>query len=370
MSLCSFIFFFSYDVSCISLEWAGNSRALTGWSQLDTLLFGRMSDRSPMRAVVTRKEKDRKTTSDAKGITMQIIGHHKEREALRQSIERQDITQAYLFVGPRSVGKSLCALEFASSLSGEPDFVPSKEKPHPYDVMVVRPFEEMKHGVTKMKNISAESVREALSFLSQFPVSGRYRVLIIEDAHRLSETAQNVLLKTLEEPQSTAVIILVTHEVGAILPTVLSRIKRIHFDFVSEETLRNDTISRYTEEGPTAVAPFFFTLGRPGMILTALDNPEAFVLERELLGTLFRLSTLTLSERFMLAEKLGGNTERAIRLLEWWLPGLYHQAIRLTEPRTTNRFYILLDETEKTMRLLKTTQSNPRLLLEKLFLAV
>lgn len=301
---------------------------------------------------------------------MNIIGHHKQREVLRQSTERQDIAQAYLFVGPRSIGKSLCALEFATHLVAEAGFEPSAEKPHPYDVMILRPHEETKRGVTKTKKISAESVREALTFLASFPVSGGFRVLIVEDAHRLSETAQNVLLKTLEEPQSSAVIILVTHEIGAMLPTVLSRVKRVRFDFVPEAVIREDLVALYSGDKLGLVAPFFYALGRPGMIRLALDYPENFIVERELLGSLFRLSTLTSAERLTLAEKLGGNTEQTIRLLEWWLPGLYHQALKLTETKITKRFYKLLDEVEKTMRLLKTTQSNARLLLEKLFLSV
>lgn len=301
---------------------------------------------------------------------MNIIGHYTERETLRQSLTKGSLAQAYLFVGPRSVGKSLSALEFAAALAQEPDFEPSAEKPHPYDVMVLRPEEEVKRGVTKVKNIPAESVRDALSFLSRIPATGGFRVLVIEDAHRLSETAQNVLLKTLEEPEPTAVIILVTHEVGAILPTVLSRVKRVRFDFVPEAVIRDALADRYPAPALGEVAPFFYTLGRPGMILAALEQPEAFASERELLGALFRLSTLSLAERLSLAEKLGGNTERTIRLLEWWLPGLYHQALKLSEAKASTRFYGLLDEVEQTMRLLKTTQSNARLLLEKLFLAV
>jgi DNA polymerase III subunit delta' len=301
---------------------------------------------------------------------MNIIGHHEERKNLRQSVDRADLAQAYLFVGPRSVGKSLCALEFASCLVQELAFEPTEDKPHPYDVMVLRPLEEVKRGVVKTKSIPAEAIREALSFLGQFPAAGGFRVLIIEDAHRLSETAQNVLLKTLEEPQSTAVIILVTHEVGAILPTVLSRVKRVRFDFVPEAVIRADVADLYSEEQLTAVAPFFYALGRPGMVLLALRYPETFVTERELLGSLFRLSTLSCAERLALAEKLGANVEQTTRLLEWWLPGLYHQALKLTDVKATRRFYLLLDEAEQTMRLLKTTQSNARLLLEKLFLTV
>ncbi len=301
---------------------------------------------------------------------MRIIGHEKERQELAKRDGSGIMAQSYLFAGPRGIGKSLCALEFAANLCGESEFVPSPEKPTPYDVKVLRPEETTKQGVTKTKNIPAESVREALSFLSQYPARGAYRVLIIEDAHRLSETAQNVLLKTLEEPVSTAVIILVTHEVGTLLPTVLSRVKRAHFNFVPEAILHEDLGKIYPGRDFSAIAPFFFALGRPGMILSAIEHQEVFSADREYLGQLFRLSTLSVSERLTLAQQLGNHTEQAIRLLEWWLPGLYQQAVRISERKMTLRFFRLLADVEQTMRLLKTTQSNTRLLLEKLFLSV
>lgn len=299
---------------------------------------------------------------------MHIIGHRKERETLLQGVREKNIAQAYLFHGPRGIGKSLCAREFASLLANEPDFEPTEEKPHPFDVLVLRPVEETKRGVTKTKNIPAEDVRAALSFLSSFPVSGDFRVVIIEDAHKLSDTAQNVLLKTLEEPQSTAVIILVTHEIGSILPTVLSRVKRVHFDFVSEEDMK-EGMKEYSQGG-LDIAPFFYSLGRPGMIRRALADPVSFEEEKEKLSLLFRLSTLSVSERLALAEKLALKSDLTIRLLEWWLPGLYNQAMKTKEKNTTVQFFTLLENTEKTVSLLKTTQSNPRLLLEKLFFTV
>ncbi len=295
---------------------------------------------------------------------MHIIGHEHERARLKQSIEGE-VVQSYLFTGPRSVGKALCALEFASALVGEPSFEPSSDKPTPYDVRVLRPLEETKRGITKKKSIPAEEVREGLSFLSQYPARGRYRVLIILDAHRLSETAQNVLLKTLEEPVSSAVIILVTHEVGAILPTVLSRVKRVRFGFVSEGELRGGVEGLPGDT--SAIAPFFYGLGRPGMIMSALERPEDFATSRELLGSLYRLSTLSLAERMSLAERLGSETERAVELLEWWLPGLHEQAKAVKERPLATRYYALLENVTETMHLLKTTQSNARLLLEKLF---
>ena len=301
---------------------------------------------------------------------MHIIGHQKVRAKLQEKSERESLRQGYLFFGPQSVGKSLCALEFAARLAGEADFIATEDKPYPFDVRIVKPEEETKRGVTKQKNIGAEEIREALNFLAHFPTQGKYRIVIIEEAHKLSATAQNVLLKTLEEPESTAIIILVTHEIGSLFDTLLSRVERVRFDFVPEEEIVKETEHLFPTAEKGAVAPFFFSLGRPGMIVRAKTDPESFQGEREKLASLFRLSTLSSQERLALAEKLGTDVPGAIRLLEWWLPGLHTQALKINELKKAARYFELLEEAEQTLRLLKTTQSNARLLFEKLFLSI
>jgi len=301
---------------------------------------------------------------------MNIIGHHKERERLKSLAEKGTANQGYLFVGPQSIGKSLCALEFASELVSESDFVPSENKPHPFDVLVIRPEEETKHGIIKQKSIGAEAMREALLFLGNFPTQGRFRVVIVENAHKLSLTAQNVILKTLEEPNPSAVIILITHEVGSIVSTILSRVERIRFGYVASEEIESGSASLFTKKENKTIAPFFFSLGRPGIIKQAELDPESFLKKQEKLSRLFRLSSLSLNERLQLAEELAKNVPESIQLLEWWLPGLHSQAFKEMNKSRTTLFFELLEETEQVLFLLKTTQSNARLLLEKLFFSI
>ncbi len=301
---------------------------------------------------------------------MHIIGHQKERARLQRIAEGNTISQSYLFFGPESVGKSLCAEAFAYQLVGEPDFEPSTGKPYPFDVSLVEPVTETKRGVTKQKSISALTMRDALSFLGSFPSAGRFRVVIVKDAHKLSLSAQNVLLKTLEEPKSSAVIILVTHDIGSIIPTILSRIERVRFGYVPQEEIEKGVRPLISSGVAPTVAAFFFALGRPGMVLSAMDDTEQFAKEREKLGRLFRLSALMLNDRMKLAEELSKNIPETVQLIEWWLPGLHTQALKYTDARSTRRFFGLLDRVEQTLTLLKTTQSNARLLLEKLFFSL
>lgn len=302
---------------------------------------------------------------------MFIIGHHKERARLRKIAESATLSQGYVFFGPEGVGKSLCAEAFAYQLVGEPDFTPNPSAPHPLDVFVVEPAIETKRGVTKQKSISALTMRDALLFLGRFPMSGRFRVVLVKDAHKLSLTAQNVLLKTLEEPKSSGVIILVTHDIGTLIPTLLSRVERVRFGYVPAVEIAQGVRSLVSPNMPDARVPeFFFALGRPGMVLLAMYDATRFAKEREKLERLFRLSTLTMTERMQLAEDLAHNVPEAVRLIEWWLPGLHTQALKQTSIRSIKRFFGLLEQVEETRFLLKTTQSNARLLFEKLFFSL
>lgn len=301
---------------------------------------------------------------------MHIIGHHKERARLEKLAREDKISQGYLFVGPESVGKSLCALTFASSLVSEPEFEPTSDKPYPFDVRVIAPQEETKRGVTKQKSIGVDEIRETLLFLGQFPIHGKYRVVIIENAHKLSLSAQNVILKTLEEPNPSAIIILVTHEIGSIIPTILSRIERVRFGYVPSQDIQSGVAVLIQGKKDSTIAPFFFSLGRPGMIVNVLSDPGRFAKEQEKLGRLFRLSSLSLGDRLTLAEELAKNVPETVRLLEWWLPGLHTQALKGENTVQTKRFFLLLETAEQTLSLLKNTQSNARLLLEKLFFSL
>lgn len=300
---------------------------------------------------------------------MLIVGHQNIRERLKKLVAENKISQGYLFFGPESVGKSLCAEEFAYQLVSQPDFESSADQSHPLDVCIVRPETETKRGVVKQKSISAEAMRAALTFLSRFPAGGKFRVVIVDSAHKLSQTAQNVLLKTLEEPNTTSVIILITHEIGGIIPTILSRVEKVRFDYVPLDEM-NRVRDALSEDERKKIAQFFFSLGRPGMILRATREPENFFEERKKLERLFKLSSLGLNERLQLAEELAKDVPEGIRLLEWWLPGLHSQAIKNTDAKHTARWFELLEKVEETLTLLKTTQSNGRLLFEKLFLFV
>mgnify|MGYP006154802213 CR=1 FL=1 len=136
-------------------------------------------------------------------------------QTLTQSISSGQIAQAYLFCGPRGVGKTTSARIFARAING---FAPDD------DAMAFNVFE-----LDAASNNKVEDIRSIVEQVRIPPQHGKYKVYIIDEVHMLSQSAFNAFLKTLEEPPPHAVFILATTEKHKILPTILSRCQI--FDF-------------------------------------------------------------------------------------------------------------------------------------------
>lgn len=295
---------------------------------------------------------------------MQIIGHHTVRERLRRIAQLEEHPQSFLFVGPEHVGKRVVAREFASILVGQEAYGASQEEGeglHP-DITLLEPEQVTEKGRIREKNISVEAVREGIHFLSRYPLVGKKRVLIVDNAHRLSRSAQNALLKTLEEPNATSCLVLVTHEPALLLETIHSRLQRVGFSLVQEEELQK--LQDHPVTSPLSV------LGRPGLLRMASRDPERYGLTEELLNDLLGLRKSSLAERLVVAERLAKEGVLAVQLLEWWVPSLREEARRAEQQDVVRSLYAFLDLLLETERTLRSTQANMRLQLEKLFLAL
>jgi len=144
-----------------------------------------------------------------------VVGQSGITQTLQQSIASGQIAQAYLFCGPRGVGKTTSARIFARAVNG-------------FEVQ----DEAMSFNVFELDAASNNKVEDIRSIVDQVripPQQGKYKVYIIDEVHMLSQAAFNAFLKTLEEPPAHAVFILATTEKHKILPTILSRCQI--FDF-------------------------------------------------------------------------------------------------------------------------------------------
>jgi len=144
-----------------------------------------------------------------------VVGQSGITQTLQKAISSGTIAQAYLFCGPRGVGKTTSARIFARAING---FAPDD------DVMAFNVFE-----LDAASNNKVEDIRSIVEQVRIPPQHGVYKVYIIDEVHMLSQAAFNAFLKTLEEPPAHAVFILATTEKHKILPTILSRCQI--FDF-------------------------------------------------------------------------------------------------------------------------------------------
>jgi DNA polymerase-3 subunit gamma/tau len=148
-----------------------------------------------------------------------VVGQSSITQTLQQAISSNQIAQAYLFCGPRGVGKTTCARIFARAIN---NFAPDD------DAMAFNVFE-----LDAASNNKVEDIRSIVEQVRIPPQHGIYKVYIIDEVHMLSQAAFNAFLKTLEEPPPHAVFILATTEKHKILPTILSRCQIFDFHRIS-----------------------------------------------------------------------------------------------------------------------------------------
>lgn len=153
-----------------------------------------------------------------------VVGQHALTETLRNAIRQNHLAHAYLFCGPRGVGKTTCARIFAKTINC---LNPTDSHDACNECESCQAFNEQRsfniHELDAASNNSVDDIRNLIDQVRIPPQIGKYSVYIIDEVHMLSAGAFNALLKTLEEPPSYAIFILATTEKHKVLPTILSR---------------------------------------------------------------------------------------------------------------------------------------------------
>lgn len=164
-----------------------------------------------------------------------VVGQQSITSTLKNAIERGQLAHAYLFCGPRGVGKTTCARIFAKAINClNPNGAEACN-----ECESCRAFNEGRslniHELDAASNNSVDDIRSLIEQVRIMPQIGKYSLFIIDEVHMLSQQAFNAFLKTLEEPPKHAVFILATTEKHKIIPTILSRCQVYDFNRIRVE---------------------------------------------------------------------------------------------------------------------------------------
>lgn len=163
-----------------------------------------------------------------------LIGQDNIAKTLKNSIVRGQLAHAYLFCGPRGVGKTSAARIFAKTINCEhpgPDMEPCGQCESCISFKEGRSY--CIHELDAASNNSVDDIKMLIDQVNIPPQIGKYSVFIVDEVHMLSQAAFNAFLKTLEEPPAHAIFILATTEKHKILPTILSRCQTYDFNRIS-----------------------------------------------------------------------------------------------------------------------------------------
>ena len=181
-----------------------------------------------------------------------LIGQDTIARTLSNSIKRGQLAHAYLFCGPRGVGKTTTARIFAKMINCAnpgPDMEPCGECESCVSFKEGRSY--CIHELDAASNNSVEDIKTLMEQVQVPPQVGKYSVYIIDEVHMLSQSAFNAFLKTLEEPPAHAIFILATTEKHKILPTILSRCQTYDFNRISISDMVKNLRGIAEKEGVT-----------------------------------------------------------------------------------------------------------------------
>lgn len=181
-----------------------------------------------------------------------VVGQSSLTTTLKNAIASDKLAHAYLFCGPRGVGKTTCARIFAKTINC---LNPRQDRESCGECESCKAFEEGRsmniHELDAASNNSVEDIRELIKQVQIPPQIGKYKVFIIDEVHMLSSQAFNAFLKTLEEPPHYVIFILATTEKHKILPTILSRCQVYDFARMSIENTVSHLKNVASKEGYT-----------------------------------------------------------------------------------------------------------------------
>ena len=299
------------------------------------------------------------------------IGHHKQLLQLEKEIAENNISHAYLFAGPKDIGKSRIAKMFANILQCPNDFCHFcrdcklfQKGSHP-DVIILSD-----NGET----IKIDDVRD-LIHKTNLTSQSKYRIIFIENIERMPIEAQNSFLKTLEEPPGNTVFLMTSTRINQVLPTIKSRVRQYFFFNIEDSILEKHLKEKF---GDTSDMDEIIQIsqGRPGLAINLIKNPVILSEQRNIYNQIdFFLKKNDLVQKFIFVENLDKDPQQLELFFDAfsrYLRKLLYEYLTKEDHPLKSRYSFeniveLFESLEKT-RYLIDRNTNKRLALENFFL--
>jgi DNA polymerase III gamma/tau subunit len=302
-----------------------------------------------------------------------IIGHQKQLERLTADLESGNLAHAYLLAGPADLGKFTIAKNFAKAIQTQGldeealfNLNSQIDRGIHLDTMIVpRSLEE--------ETIKIATVRSLLNNLQMTGVS-RQRILVMEDIDRLTPEAANAMLKMIEEPPSKVLYLFTSSNPNQILETILSRVRRIDFSVLDEQTMNKGLTNRYRLLDQAQLNKVVeLSMGRIAKAIKLLDNQETM----EAYENIYReirefLERKDISQAFAFIGQIHSDNLLTQIFLEIAAVVLREDLKKATSSQQTGSKEAALKRLEKLFEILKfaDTNVNNRLLLENFILSL
>lgn len=262
-------------------------------------------------------------------LNRKVHGHGRVEQTLEQALKSGRMPHAWLFAGPKGIGKASLAYHFAQSvLAGEGRLYLDDE--HPIRRRVV----QQSHSDLKVLEeaagvIKIEEARDIPQFLSLTASEGTHRVVIVDAMDAMNVQAANAILKTLEEPPANTVMLLISHNPGSLLPTIRSRCRLLSFHPVEKAEFERIVAEANPALSAEDYAPYYaMASGSPGLALFLMQE-EALHLYHFLLEQLGKGRGFDWAAVHKLGEQLSGAFNAArFETFGYVLQFFFHQLIK------------------------------------------
>lgn len=266
-----------------------------------------------------------------------FVGNEQIKKYLSKNIDKKNPAGAYIFDGPENLGKTTIAIRFAQMLlcQGKGKAVPCGNCPScrsfnkgdlnstgesfSYsDLYIIKKYKDK-------NNVSIEQVRDLIRAVNMTSFLGSYKIGIIKHADKMSLEAANALLKTLEEPKTKVILILITDQLGNLPPTIRSRSQVLFFRPVKSDDIYNYLVDERGAKRSDAKRISRISIGRPALALKLWEDSRLYEDMRAHAELFFDLSGKDINARLeslsgLIKSKLSSHEQRrhAFRVLEVW----------------------------------------------------